>query len=787
MDDSEDSTAGFTSPMASLKAFAQSTTSNLLPSFERARRSATTGSVLPAMLTQVSFDPTPLEPSVPANQPPVFHSDSSPAQASSVAGKFEGVDHVGLFVFQKGTPVCCGRIGSSDRFCTIVCKDGESRCGVKAHSQKLDGVEPGYVYICSPATLKVTSAAFASPSISLGRLGDKLSTFSEFQMSVKAWNRFFSSFENIKDLPLKDLDSVQDKVKREARTPFTTAKRRRASLDEESSSPKFSKLPPAMVQGSFASFSESEDAAFKEAWVNVISYLQNVQQDLPALHRRLKRTKMDLEIAIQDVESSVEMVNIDIGNDPGIDNGAPVTSLWSGVQLANRTAQSALSLATSHTDDIAKATSTSSLAHKLLERVQMESRKHSEMGAKQDSLLQQIVHELTTTLNPTLMKLVDGYKVGAGNTNLPLGFVLERLRKLETVAPPFSSPLFPSQPVGQPVQGSELADMASLVSKLSSNISRLDARYATLEDRLLSESVTLANMTFGSLKDTVNWVKMHVPGYSYEGFHDIMSLLQMVTEPHIGFSDGMSDAYLSQKVGFTSRISAIIAHSFRLELPDLFGKITATSDKSFPLPAVKLHKQWNPNDGVSGVLRYTNENLVFQVESCRSVISQCYENSKAFDLASIMLSDSHSFWTRLSTWMNEFLLKLTIVSSCSETEAWLLVASCVRGIFRELRKARLVAQNAETISDSISSTGYFLWGALQAHRVMKSFITCNFESHPAITPIVNMHLFQFRVPLSLYKSQKDKITDLQNVVTQLKSDLDRLKNVVHKKKNSESS
>ena len=785
MDDSEDPLTGFTSPLASLKAFAHST-SNLLPSFERVQRSSTAGSTLPTMLTQVSFDPTPLEPRASARQPQVFASDSSSTQTSSVAGKFEGMEHVGLFVFRKGTPVCCGRIGSSDRFCTIVCQDGETRCGVKAHAQKLDGVEPGYVYICSPATLKVTSAAFVSPSISLSRIGDKLSALKEFQLSVKAWNRLFSSFDNIQDWPLEDLDSVQAKVRRETRTPFTTTKRRRTSLDGDDSSPKLSKLPSPNIHGSFASFSENEDAAFKEAWVNVISYLQNVQQDLPALHRRLKRTKLDLELAIQDVESSVEMVNIDIGNDPGIDNGAPVTSLWSGVQLANRTAQSALDIAAAHTDEIAKATSASNLARQQVERVQAESRKQSDLGATQDSLLKQIVLELTTTLNPTLMKLVEGYKVGAGATNLPLGFILERIRKLETGVSSVSESPFTLQPSDVHTQASVSADSTSLISKLSSKLTHLETRYATLEDRLLSDSVSLSNMTFGSLKDTVNWVKVHVPGYSYEGFIDIMSLLQMVTEPHIGFSDGMSDAYLSQKVGFTSRISAIIAHSFRLELPDLFGKITATSDKSFPLPAVKLHKQWNPNDGVSGVLRYTNENLVFQVESCRSVIFQCYENSKAFDLASIMLSDSHSFWTRLSTWMNEFLLKLTIVSSCSETEAWLLVSSCVRGIFRELRKARLVAQNAETISDSISSTGYFLWGSLQAHRVMKSFITCNFESHPAITPIVNMHLFQFRVPMSLYKAQKDKMADFQSTVSQLKSDLDRLKNTVHKKKNTES-
>jgi len=186
---------------------------------------------------------------------------------------------------------------------------------------------------------------------------------------------------------------------------------------------------------------------------------------------------------------------------------------------------------------------------------------------------------------------------------------------------------------------------------------------------LQSGAVTFNGITFGSLQDTIDWIKTNVPGIN-DGFHDVMTLLQTVAEPLIAFQDGMSKTYMSQKVGFKSKISAIIAHSFKLELPRIYGKITATLDKTFPLPAVRHHKQWSPRDSVSGFMRYTTENLTFQVESCRAVISYSYDDgSKSCDLASLMLNESHLFWTRLSTWMNEFYLKLTIVSSCSADEA----------------------------------------------------------------------------------------------------------------------
>jgi len=383
---------------------------------------------------------------------------------------------------------------------------------------------------------------------------------------------------------------------------------------------------------------------------------------------------------------------------------------------------------------------------------------------------------------PSLERLIEGYKVGAGHTQLPLGYILERIKALEALSSSGNSfgPSFVTQQ--SPISTSP--EILESISKLASEVKLLHDRYATVDDKLHSESVQIDDFVFGSRRDTEKWVREHVPGHDPDGFHDIMTILMLVTEPHITFKDGMDEAYLSSKVGFNSSSSARNAHSFRCELPDIFGRMVAGSDKGFPLPALKTQKIWNPNDGVSGVRRSTSQSLKFQVENIKLMLTHFYGTSKAYYLSFTLLSKSHSFWIALSNWIDEFHLKLTIVSCCSADEAWLLVASCVRGIFRELRRVRIVAQEAEKLPDKATSCALFLWGSLQAHRIMDEFIVHNFEGHPVITPVINMHLFQHRVPLSLHTSLKTKVLALEKTLNEHRKELDRLKTSTAKKRDS---
>ena len=700
-----------------------------------------------------------------------------------------GVEAVRLFVLGENDNRCLGAIGSSgEKFCTLMCMDGSQRCDIKSHSTKVD-VESSCVFIRVPEHGRGKNAAFCKPFLQVDRVAEKLSMLQEKEFSVKAWNRIFSGFENLEDISEEAFNTLCQRSILEPQVPFTAMKKRRAT---EEPTPDLDDLglmdplPVASIKGKFASFSEDEDFAFKEAWSNLISCVTTLRSDLPKMKSRLKRTKIDLEVAIEGVESSVELLATDIGMDPGIDHGSPVTSVWSGIQLAIRSAQEAHSLLREQE----KMISTTSAALKTNEIATSASVNMLRSDIDNiSSHVRHLIQDLETSVGPSLEKLIDGYRVGAGTTNLPLGFILERLRALESTSSstnsgvPIGGPAFrqnaPYNDTGLATR--DQSQLESSVTSLAEEIKNLHDRYANINDRLHSNSVQVDDFVFGSRVDTERWVREHVPGNEPDGFHDIMTILQLVTDPHISFKDGMDEAYLSTKVGFTSSSSARNAHSFRCVLPDIFGRMVLGSDKGFPLPALKSQKIWNPNDGVSGVRRSTTQSLKFQVENIKLMLSHFYGSSKAYQLAFTMLSKSYAFWVSLANWIDEFHMKLTIVSCCTSEEAWLLVASCIRGIFRELRRVRICAQEAEKLPDKATSCALFLWGSLQAHRVMDQFLIHSFEGHPVITPVINMHLFQYRVPISMHNSLKAKVLSMEKMLVDHRKELDRLKTAGNKK------
>jgi len=785
MSSSDDTNPVFTSPLAKLSAFAKNT-APLLSSFNRAQ------SPLPltvtGMFSNVSFSSDRPSASAPTQPSPFDRSNRvSDGTGRSVSGKSGGVDTVGVFVVDDGLhTICLGQVGAlGEKFCTLPCLSGSTSCSVKSHSNKAD-VKRNHIFIKAPESGRSKNAAFVSPMLDISKVdAEKLVLLQDLSLPVKTWNRIFFGFQNVSDASKTKFLEYCQECGEDFKAPFTAVKKRRAAAIS-SPTVEFVKvasdnipLNPS-IDGNFQNFTDDQDAEFRNSWGNLVRAIEILRTDLPKLDARVKRTRVELEIAIDGVESSVELLSTDVGRDPGIDHGAPVTTVWSGIQLAIGASQEAqqlvktleLALAKTVQDSRSQATNTASSIGTLKNDINLVS-----------SHVHQVLQDLQTTVAPSLEKLIQGYNIGAGPTNQPLGAIFERLRNLEshgTLGNLAGGP--PGVNIHHSTFGSTASpssDLTNAVSRLTSEIKTLHDRYSDLEDKLHSNSVQLDDFTFGSRTDTEKWVRQHVPGHEPDGFHDIMTLLQLVSDPHISFKEGMDEAYLSSKVGFNSSSSARNAHSFKCELPDVFGKIMAVGDKGFPLPALKSYKIWNPNDGVSGTRRATTQSLKFQVENIKTMMSHYYGTSKAYHLAYTMLSKSHSFWIALANWMDEFHLKLTVVSCCAAEEAWLLVASCVRAVFRELRRVRICAQEAEKLPDKGVSCALFLWGNLQAHRIMDQFLVHSFEGHPVITPVINMHLFQHRVPVSVHNAQKAKVAALEKLLGELRKDVDRLKNKKH--------
>jgi hypothetical protein len=72
------------------------------------------------------------------------------------------------------------------------------------------------------------------------------------------------------------------------------------------------------------------------------------------------------------------------------------------------------------------------------------------------------------------------------------------------------------------------------------------------------------------------------------------------------------------------------------------------------------------------------------------------------------------------------------------------VLTLVHVVFKELRKVRVAAEHASETKDLANDR--YLWAVLQAHRVQREFIECNFFGHPRFHPQMVKFILEHMVP-----------------------------------------
>jgi hypothetical protein len=105
---------------------------------------------------------------------------------------------------------------------------------------------------------------------------------------------------------------------------------------------------------------------------------------------------------------------------------------------------------------------------------------------------------------------------------------------------------------------------------------------------------------------------------------------------------------------------------------------------------------------------------------------------------------SQNFISDMSKWMDEFYGELITLSEPIEDEAWVLVSSCIKRVFEDLRRVRATAAIASSDSP-ISCCTTYLWALIQSHRIMKEYSDSRFRNHPSIAPDIILHVFRTRV------------------------------------------
>ena len=111
----------------------------------------------------------------------------------------------------------------------------------------------------------------------------------------------------------------------------------------------------------------------------------------------------------------------------------------------------------------------------------------------------------------------------------------------------------------------------------------------------------------------------------------------------------------------------------------------------------------------------------------------------------------------LLTWMETICQKLKTGSQPETFEAGLLVCSCIRDFFKELRNVRASIQIASNMAFITDRSGSYLWAMVQQPRITQKIFSHRWLERPAIAEATNCHLFRFLLPYSIYRKLNDEV------------------------------
>mmetsp|Transcript_27805 Transcript_27805/g.36248 ORF Transcript_27805/g.36248 Transcript_27805/m.36248 type:complete len:197 (+) Transcript_27805:1030-1620(+) len=143
------------------------------------------------------------------------------------------------------------------------------------------------------------------------------------------------------------------------------------------------------------------------------------------------------------------------------------------------------------------------------------------------------------------------------------------------------------------------------------------------------------------------------------------------------------------KAGHTGKEEALVAASFKIEVPSLFGNDSqnceATKDMR-ELPGVSKFEDLDSGNGYTGA-RYLllNANKSSQSQMIKNAAANL--TGEAFLVSSTMITESSSFWVHLATWVSQLYHDL-VGRGGNPVNTWKLVCQSLRKIFHELYVAQ---------------------------------------------------------------------------------------------------
>ena len=138
-------------------------------------------------------------------------------------------------------------------------------------------------------------------------------------------------------------------------------------------------------------------------------------------------------------------------------------------------------------------------------------------------------------------------------------------------------------------------------------------------------------------------------------------------------------------------------------------------------------------------------------------------SAEARALSRAMLRSASEFVDELCLWMDQTNEEMVVRYKLEKAEAWEMTCSCAAAVIAHVQMPRAAARDAMSVESPTDRCSLIIWAALGAHQAQEELLAAQFQRHPCLAPVYNLHLFKHRVQMTEFTVLKDDVKRLKGL------------------------